>query len=83
MYLFTKENAYALVRTVATFVYAWAATSFPAVSDWVVSIGMDQGTFVLLVGGLLYQGIRLAAEKFGWLGYLLIFNTKPEYNTEG
>jgi hypothetical protein len=79
MFLFTKENATGLVRTVVTFAYAWAATNIPAVSDWLEGVGLDAASFTLIAGGLVYQAIRLAAEKWGWLGYLLIFNQKPSY----
>ena len=80
MFLFTRENAVGLVRTIATFIYAWAATNIPAVESFLVESGFDEATFTLLVGGLLYQAIRWAAERWGWLGYLLVFNTKPAYS---
>ncbi len=82
MFLFTKENATGLVRTVVTFLYAWIATNIPAVSDWLEGVGLDAAGFTLIIGGLLYQAIRLAAEKWSWVGYLLIINTKPEYEYE-
>ena len=80
MYLFTKETAVGVTRTVVTFLYAWAATNIPAVSDWLEGVGLDAASFTLIVGGLLYQLIRALAEKWGWLGSLLIFNTKPAYD---
>lgn len=80
MFIFTKENAVGVTRTVVTFLYAWLATSIPVVSDWLVSVGLDDSAFVLLAGGLLYQAIRWLAEKFSWVGYLLVFNTKPAYD---
>ncbi len=80
MYIFTKENAVVVVRTVVTFLYAWAATNIPAVSDWLEGVGLDAASFTLIVGGVVYQAIRWLAEKWGWLGYLLVFNTKPAYD---
>lgn len=83
MFLFTQENATGLTRTVVTFIYAWLIGQIPGVEDWVASVGVDpvtaQATFVVVVGGLVYQAIRWAAESWGWVGYLLIFNTKPAY----
>ncbi len=79
-YLWTKENATGVVRTVVTFLYAWIATNLPGVSDLLDDIGLDDASFTLLAGGLLYQAIRMAAEKWGWVGYALIINQKPEYN---
>lgn len=80
MFPFTRENAVGLVRTVATFIYAWAASNIPAVETFITDAGLDAATFTLLAGGLLYQAIRWAAERWGWLGYLLVFNTKPAYD---
>ena len=80
MYLFTKESAVALTRTVVTFAYAWLITNIPFVGDWLTSSAwIDESLFVLVGGGLLYQLVRSLAEKFAWLGYVLIFNTKPSY----
>lgn len=84
MFLFTKENSIALVRTVITFVYGWLLTQFPAVQEWIMSqewldANTAIATFVVVVGGLIYQVIRVLAEKWGWVGYFLIFNEKPAY----
>lgn len=79
MFLFTKENAYGLVRTVVTFAYGWLLSLVPAVSDLLTDAGIDESLFVLLFGGLLYQLVRWVAEKVPAVGYLLIFNRKPDY----
>ncbi len=86
MFLFSKDNAVALTRTVVTFAYAWLLAQWPVVGDWIATVGIDpaaaQAGFVVVVGGAIYEAIRVAAEKWGWVGYLLIFNTKPLYRTE-
>ncbi len=79
MFLFTKENAYGLVRTVVTFVYGWLLSLSPAITDVLADAGIDESLFVLLFGGILYQLIRWVAEKVPAVGYLLIFNKKPDY----
>lgn len=81
-FLFTRENATGLVRTVATFAYAWIATQFPFISDWLATVNIDAAAFTLLAGGLLYQVVRVAAEKWPIIGYVLIINQKPEYPEE-
>jgi hypothetical protein len=79
MFLLTKENATGVTRTVVTFLYAWAATNIPAIGDWLDTVGLDAASFTLVAGGVVYQLIRAGAERWGWLGYLLVFNTKPDY----
>ncbi len=78
MFLFSKENAVALVRTVVTFVYGWLLTQWPVITDFLPDVPPE--TLAIVIGGLLYQIIRIAAEKFPKVGWLLIFNTKPQYD---
>lgn len=79
-FLFTKENAYALVRTAATFVYGWLLTLAPWVEDVINDIGISPEFFVLLFGAVLYQLVRVVAEKVPWVGYFLVINKKPDYD---
>lgn len=82
MFLFTRENAMGVTRTVVTFVYAWILEQVGAI-DWLMDALPDVPTesWIVIIGGLLYQAIRWLAEKWGWVGRLLIFNQKPEYPT--
>jgi len=89
MWLFTEEAATGITRTVVAFVWTWLLTVLAnwdwlmaqswadAVFGWINNV--DTGAFVLVGGGLLYTAIRQAAEKWGWVGYLLLFNKKPSY----
>ena len=79
MWLFTKEAATGITRTVIPFIYGALIGWIPAVGEWLDEVGFDQGTAALVIGGILYAAIRALAEKWGWLGSLLIFNTKPTY----
>jgi hypothetical protein len=79
MWLFTKEAATGITRTVVPFIYGGLINWIPPVGDWFEAIGFDQATATIILGGLLYSAIRALAEKWGWLGGLLIFNTKPSY----
>ncbi|KKK52611.1 hypothetical protein LCGC14_3103150 [marine sediment metagenome] len=78
-FVFTKENAYGVTRTFVPFFYAWLIGLAPFVQDWLATVNLTAEGFVLLFGGLLYEGIRVVAEKVPWVGNLLIFNTKPDY----
>lgn len=82
MFVFTKENAYGLVRTAATFFYGWLLTLAPAVEGWLAEIGIGEGTFVTLFGIVLYEAVRWAAEKYPAVGNVLIFNKKPDYQLD-
>lgn len=79
MWLFTKEAATGITRTVMPFIYGGLVNAIPVIGDWFDNLGLDQATATVVLGGLLYSAIRAAAEKWGWLGNLLIFNTKPSY----
>ncbi len=80
MFVFSKENAVGLVRTFMPGVYSWLVFQLNGF-DWLVDLLPDvpTETWIVLIGGLIYQIIRAAAEKFPSVGYLLIFNTKPSY----
>lgn len=80
MWLFTKDAAYAIVRTVVTFAYGWIATNIPAVADILDTVGLSEGTAVLIIGGVVYTVVRQTAERWSWVGYLLVFNENPTYN---
>lgn len=89
MWLFTEEAATGITRTVISYVWVWLLSllaSWPwlmeqswgdAVLGWVNNL--DTTTLVLVGGSALYTAIRALAEKFPWVGYLLIFNKKPSY----
>jgi len=79
MWLFTKEAAVGITRTVVPFVYGALISWIPQVGEFAETIGFDQTTAAVVLGGLLYTAIRTAAERWGWLGTLLIFNSKPTY----
>ena len=78
-FLFSEENAIAVVRTVATYAYAWIATNLPGVTDLLMDINLDPAGFIVIAGTALYQAVRVLAEKWSWVGYVLIINQKPEY----
>jgi len=79
MWLFTKEAAVGITRTVVPFVYGALISWIPQVGEFAESIGFDPVAAAVVLGGLLYTAIRAAAERWGWLGTLLIFNSKPTY----
>lgn len=86
MWIVTKEALVGVVRTAMAYVWVWLVSLFPGVQSWLESQGLYDslenfvsGGFVLFVGTLLYALIRWGAEKWPKIGYLLIFNTKPEY----
>lgn len=80
MWLFTKEAAIGIVRTVIPFIYGWLVTQIPGVVAWAEGFGVTQESLTVIVGGLVYTGIRALAEKVPQIGYLLVFNTKPDYS---
>jgi len=86
MWIVTKEALIGVVRTGIMYVYALLLTNVPVIDSWLQDNGLsDQvqnlvsGVVVVTLGTLLYAGVRWAAEKWPSLGYLFIFNTKPEY----
>ena len=80
MWLFTREAATGITRTVIAFVYGWLITRIPAVESFVVDNGIDMAGLSVVVGGVVYTLIRAVAEKVGWVGWLLGFNVKPDYS---
>jgi len=59
-YLWTKENATGVVRTVVTFLYAWIATNLPGVSDLLDDIGLDDASLRSLLAAC-------SIRQFVWL----------------
>lgn len=80
MWLFTKEAAVGIVRTVMPFVWGFLVAKIPGVLAFVESIGLTEESLIVVGGGVLYTLIRAVAEKIPAVGYLLVFNTKPEYD---
>lgn len=90
MWLLTKEAVVAIVRTAMPYVWAWfltfvatldGLTSNPVgafLLDWIN--GVDPLAFAVIVGTVIYGAIRQLAEKFPWIGYFLVFNSKPSYS---
>lgn len=75
-YFKSKENFISLVRTLMSYVWAWLLAKFALdVSPEI------QAAFVLMIGTGIYELIRVAAEKWSALGWLLGYNQKPEYAT--
>ena len=80
MWLFTREAAIGIVRTVMPFAWTWAATNIPGVVSFAEgTLNLTLEGFVLIAGGVLYTLIRWFAEKFPKVGYLLVFNKAPTY----
>lgn len=86
MWIVTKEAIISIVRTGVTYLYALLLIQFPAVNSWLDAASAGEGTsqfvtgaFVVIVGTGIYGGIRWAAEKWSWIGYLLVINQKPRY----
>jgi len=80
MWLFTREAATGITRTAITFVYGWLITRIPGIESFVVDNGIDVAGFAVVLGGVVYTLIRQTAEKWPVVGYLLIFNQKPDYS---
>lgn len=79
MWLFSEEAATGITRTLMAYVYGFLLVQVPQVVSFADGIGITQEAVVLILGTVVYTTIRAAAEKFPWLGYLLIFNKKPSY----
>lgn len=86
MWIISKEAVVGIVRTFVPYVYAALLGQLPFVNDFLVENdwaddvqGFVSGSFVIVVGTLVYAAIRTAAEKWPQAGLLLVFNTKPEY----
>jgi hypothetical protein len=82
MWLFTKEAVIGIVRTGVTYAYALLIEAIPAVEDFFAEVGFSAELAIVAVGTALYMIIRAAAEKFPWIGHLLVFNQKPHYQGE-
>lgn len=80
MWLWSKEAATGIVRTVMPFAWTWAATNLAVVTDFAETVGITQEGFVLIAGGLFYTLIRVVAEKVPQVGWLLGVNRKPAYD---
>lgn len=79
MWIFTKEAAIGITRTVMPFVYGWLVGLIPGVVAWAEGFGLSQEGLTVIVGGLVYTLIRAVAEKVPAVGYLLVFNKAPSY----
>ncbi len=79
MFVFTKENAYGVVRTFVPYFYAWLIGLAPWVQEMMTDIGVSQEGFIVICGTVVYQLIRAVAEKVPWVGSFLIYNKKPDY----
>lgn len=86
MYTVTKQAMIALTRTVLPYIYAWLIGLLPFVQAFLDDIGAADdveafvtGPFVLIVGSLVYALIYWLSGQWHWIGYLLVFPTKPEY----
>lgn len=77
MFTLTKEGITAAVRTLMGYVYGFLLSTFafdlPAETEAALTV---------LVGTLVYMGIRELAERLPWVGYLLIVNKAPSYSNE-
>lgn len=80
MWLFTKEAAIGIVRTVMPFIYGWLVTQIPGIVSWAEGFGITQEGLTVIAGGFVYTAIRALAEKIPQIGYLLVFNTRPDYS---
>lgn len=79
MWIFTKEAAVGIVRTVMPFVYGWLIGLIPGVVSFAETLGVTQEGLTVIVGGIVYTLIRAVAEKVPAVGYLLVFNKAPSY----
>lgn len=91
-WIVSKEAIVGIVRTAMAYIWVWLLTAVPFIDSWLQDTGLVdevegfiQVGFIPVVGTLLYSVIRWLAEnpKFQWLGYLLVFNSKPEYVDAG
>ena len=80
MWLFTKEAAIGIVRTVMPFVWGWLVGQIPQVVTFAEAVNVTQEGLTVIVGGVVYTLIRQLAEKIPQVGYLLVFNTRPDYS---
>lgn len=80
MWIVTKEALAGIVRTFMPYVWAWLLSVVGGI-DWLADLlpSVPPEGLILIVGTVLYAGIRWAAEKWGWIGYFLVINQKPEY----
>ena len=86
MWIVTKEALTGIVRTVMPYIYAALLGQLPFINDWLVANdwadavqGFVSGAFVVVVGTVIYGAIRWAAEKWPWIGNLLVVNKAPDY----
>lgn len=77
-----NEALIALIRTVVP-------TLVGAFTAWLASLGLNldaetsAGLIVALTGifsGLYYTAVRIAAERYPWLNWLLGYNATPTYS---
>ena len=91
MWIITKEAVIGIVRTAMPYVWAWLLALLTgwdwfmglSVADWVLGWidSFDPMAYVAVIGTAAYGAIRWAAERWSWVGYLLVFNRKPHYET--
>jgi len=86
MWIVTKEAITALIRTFMGYAYAWLLTLTPGFGTWLTENGLTEqfdgavGFITIILGVAIYGAIRWAAERWGWIGYFLVVNKKPEYD---
>lgn len=74
MWPVTKEGITGIVRTLMGYAYGWLLTTFA------FDVPEDiEGAVTVLVGTGIYVAIRWLAEKFPWVGNLLVVNKAPSY----
>lgn len=87
MWIVSKEALAAIVRRGMPGVYAWLIVQLGGIewlSDKIVFLPDELTTAQIMalsgaIATIIYAAIRWAAEKWGWLGYLLVVNQKPHY----
>lgn len=79
-WLFTREAAIGIVRTVMPFVYAWLLSLAPFVADFFDRFNITAEGLTLVVGSVIYVAIRTLAQKVPAIGKLLIFDQAPSYD---
>ena len=77
MFSLTKEGITATVRTLMGYVYGFVLTTFAFELPAEV-----EASLTVVVGTGIYMLIRELAERWSWIGYLLIVNKAPSYEED-
>ena len=72
-----REAVTGVTRTGVAYLYALLLVQIPAVEQLLGDGSLE--LFVVAAGTAIYTGVRWAAERWPVVGYLLVFNTKPDY----